>query len=536
MIKNLNIKNLAIIDELQINFSKGLNIITGETGSGKSIVINAIDLLLGAKFKKNLIRTGEKFCEIKGEFLNDSTHYFIKRKFFINGKSETSLNNNPISIKKLKNISIDLVDVHGQHQHQKLLNTDYHLEYLDAYIKNYKEIKKLEILVYKIDSLKTELDTLLQKQKDSVEKKDFYKFQLNELDAVNLKDGIDNEIEKEFKKAVNAKEIKMTLENFLYSIEKKEGSLIAQLSNDKKQMDKFINDNDDIQSFIKRIEGISLELKDLCYDVFSYSSTINFNENDVKKISDKFEFIEMIKRKYGGSINAAISYKDNIKSILSDSTKIGNKISLIEHELKNLKKKYISAAKSVSSKRIKKAVELCKKITPILKDVGLKNTRLSFELANDLNRINRNGIDTCEIKISTNLGQELKPLNEIVSGGELSRIMFAIKILLQAEDPVDTIIFDEVDSGISGKIAEKIGALMEDLGGKRQIICITHLSQIACKGNHHISIYKNVDSNKTKVIVEKLSNKKRIIEIASLLSGSSITEDAKNQARQLLLS
>ena len=178
---------------------------------------------------------------------------------------------------------------------------------------------------------------------------------------------------------------------------------------------------------------------------------------------------------------------------------------------------------------------MCKKITPILKDVGLNNTRLNFELASDLNRINRNGIDTCEIKISTNLGEELKPLNEIVSGGELSRIMFAIKILLQAKDPVDTIIFDEVDSGISGKIAEKIGALMEDLGGKRQIICITHLSQIASKGNHHISIYKSFDSNKTKVTVEKLSNKKRIIEIASLLSGSSITEDAKKQARQLLL-
>ena len=535
MIKSLYIKNLAIIDEIKINFSNRLNIITGETGSGKSIIINAVDLLLGAKFKKNLIRTGEKSCEVKGDFIKNSFQYYIHRKFYINGKSETFINNKPVSVKKLKSISIDLCDIHGQHQHQKLLNVDHHLEYLDAYVKNHKEINKLELIVDKIDNLKTELNVLIKKQKDSIEKKELYKFQLTELESIELKDGIDIKTENEFKRAINAKEIKMTLNNLLYHLENSEDSLLSQLGHNNKKLNKFIDLNDDFELFSNRIENISLELKDLCYDIFNYNTKINFDEDDVKKISDKFEILEMIKRKYGGSINSAIEYKKKISSILSESVEFGNKIKSINDELKNLNQDYKHIAQSVSKKRKNKTIEISKKIKPVLKDVGMKNTQLNFELFSDLSKIDRKGIDNCEIKISTNLGERLKPLNEIVSGGELSRIMFAIKILLQAKDPVDTIIFDEVDSGISGKIAEKIGSLMEQLGTKRQIICITHLSQMACKGDHHISIFKKSNGKKTKVIAEKLSNKKRILEIASLISGSSITEDAKNQAKQFLL-
>lgn len=535
MIRSLYIKNLAIINEVKIDFKSGLNIITGETGSGKSIIINAIDLLLGSKFKKNLIRSGEEYCVVEGEFIMDGDDYTIRRIFYISGKSKSYLNDLPISLNEIKKKSLHLVDFHGQHQHQKLINIENHIEYLDAFGKNFKELDQIEFIYKKINKLIEKIDKISKIQNDSINKKELYQFQLSELDAINLEKGIDIEIEKNYKEAANAKDIKDVLDNIIYSIEEGNSSILSQLIYNKKNLDRFNSINNQIDLFSNRLDGLVIELKDLYEDIYRYNSSLSLDKQDVEKLSDKFEHIEMIKRKYGGSIDSAIIYKENIKSILTNTIQYDKELEKLKHDLKLSYKEYFILAKSLSKKRYKVSKEINKKILPILNEVGMHNTIIDFEIITNNDKVDLNGVDFCTIKISTNLGEKLKPLNEIVSGGELSRIMLAIKILLQDKDPVDTIIFDEVDSGISGKIAEKIGGLIEELGKKRQIVCITHLSQIASKGDYHLLIGKTLKNKKTNVYIEKLSNNKRVIEIASLISGSKITENAKSQAKQLLL-
>ena len=534
MIKKLYIKNLAIIDEVCLEFENGLNIITGQTGSGKSIIINAIDLLLGSNFSKNLIRTGESSCVVEGYFLLNKFEYNIRRVFYKNSASKAFLNEMPITLNEIKKISEKLVDFHGQHNHQKLLDIANHIECLDAYGNYAEDLKHISDLYLKINSLNKKLDETIIKQKNIFEKNELNNFQLEELSKYNLKDGIDIDVESNYNTLINIKEIKEDLDNFINDFDIHDNSILSIINKNLKQIDKYENINKHLDSFINRLDQINIEIKDLCDEIHTYSDNLNFDEIQFEEVSDKLSFLEMIKRKYGGSIQSALAYKAKIEHSIEDGKNYKQEIENLTKNIVFLKKTYSQLAKEISLKRCKTAKKINKTILPILKNIGMDKTSINFEVNHDPDGFNINGADMCIIKISTNVGEKMKPLNEIVSGGELSRIMLAIKMLLQEKDPVDTIIFDEVDSGISGQIAEQVGDQIEKLGKKRQIVCITHLSQIACKGKYHLSIGKKSFNNKTNVYIEKLTENKRIEEIASLISGKQITENATNQARELL--
>ena len=534
MLKELYIKNLAIIDELILEFESGLNIITGQTGSGKSIVINAIDLLLGAKFNKNLIRTGKDSCVVEGYFLSDSGNYRIRRVFNMIGSSKSFLNEMPSTLQEIKSISINLVDFHGQHNHQKLLNIDSHIDYLDAFGSYHKDLEKIKLLFVNTNKAENDLKRIISKQKDAIEKEELYNFQLEELLAFDLIPGIDDKIESKYKTLINSKEIKENLENAINNLDVSQDSVLSIMNQNKRQLDKFQGINLKINLFLDRLEQTIVDIKDLSDEMNDYNSSMNIDQNQLDDISEKFAFIEMIKRKYGGSIESAIEYKNKIQMFLDNMTSFSKQIKSLNKKLITYREEYNRIAKKLSLKRKENASLINKKIIPVLKDIGMDETIIDFQVTKNQELFNINGIDSCIIKISTNIGEKLKPLNEIVSGGELSRIMLAIKMLLQDKDPVDTIVFDEVDSGISGRIAEKVGSQIESLGMKRQIVCITHLSQIACKGNYHLAISKKNDDKKTNVCIEKLTKNKRISEIASLISGMEITENAMNQAKELL--
>lgn len=535
MIQYIYIKNLAIIDELTIDFIDGLNILTGQTGSGKSIIINAVDLLLGMKFNKNLMKTGKSQCVVEGGFNLNEKKYIIRRVFSDIGQSKSFINEAPVSLNDIKKISINLVDFHGQHSHQKLLNIENHIEYLDAYGDYQTQLNEIEKIFNSIVETKNKINKIKTKQRKSEEKKELFLYQLNELKAMNLIEGMDEKVEAEYKAAIKSKDIKETFENLIFSLESNNNSILDQLDLNKKKLERLLGINSTINQFVDRIKQIIIDVKDFYDEAYDYNSQSSIDNQYLDEISEKFEATEMIKRKYGGSISSAIEYKKHIELFLNESDKYLKEINELEILLQQDIEKYDKISDILSNKRLNFSRKINKAILPILKDIGMKNTIIDFEVSRLDTNLNFNGKDSCIIKISTNIGESLKPLNEIVSGGELSRIMLAIKMLLQDKDPVDTIIFDEVDSGISGRIAEKVGSLIESLGKNRQVVCITHLSQIACKGDYHLLIDKKNDKKFTNVYIEKLTKNKRILEIAGLISGSKITENAKSQARQLLL-
>ena len=313
-------------------------------------------------------------------------------------------------------------------------------------------------------------------------------------------------------------------------------SIIKRFNHHYNSILKFSDISKNLNDIASRINSIQIDLQDFSSELNQYIANIDINSDSLAIIDEKLEYIEMLKRKYGGSIENVINYKNEISKYLSENKNIQTDIKNLKEEYSELTKKYFKQSKYLTKKRKNNSIIFMSKITDILKNLDMVDTRIKISIKSKTEEVySANGQDICQIDISPNIGEKLRPLNKIASGGELSRVMLAIKLLMQEKDPVETIIFDEVDSGISGKTAENIGIMLEQLGLARQIICITHLSQIASKGKNHFKVRKILDNKRTAVNIEKLSKKNRILEIASLISGSKVTETGKQQAEHLLM-
>jgi len=565
MLKTLSIKNLAIIEALTIDFENGLNIITGETGAGKSIIMGALNLVFGDRSSSDDIRSGFDEAVIETNFvvrkdsqinslLNESgiekidDSLFIKRIISRVGKSKCFINSSPIPVSKLKQIGDSLIDIHSQHQHQWLLDVENHIWALDRYGHYEELLNKVKGSYYSYIFIAQELDKLKKSESDKERLKDLLLYQINEIKNANLIDGEDERLKEERNILVNS-QLLLDSTSRLYNI-LDEGSIygksvIALLDEVKSELDKIDKIDKRFSQYYEELQNIVSRLNDISADIVRYRDNIDFNSNKLNFIEERLELINKLKKKYGGDLK---SIKENLEKFQKEWDEIEHcedKIKELEEKLDEERKNLSTYCKELTKLRINVASELEKKIQSELEELNMPKTKFKIQIEQipsddgieiDSNRcrVTEKGVDNVEFLISPNIGEELKPLKKIASGGELSRIMLALKTILAKIDMIPCMIFDEIDIGIGGETAQRVGEKLRNLAKSHQIICITHLPQIASNGNCHFSVEKKISKGRTITNVKKLNYEERVEEIASLISGKKIDEISKKYAIQLL--
>ncbi len=534
MLHSLYIKNLAIINEIRVVFNNGLNIITGETGTGKSLIIKAIQLLLGGRFTREIIRTGTDQMVIEGIFRKNNLDTTIRRLYNLNGQSKSYLNNEPIIQRDLMKATRELVDLHGQHEHQNLLDYNTHIQYLDAFGKYDQDLNAFRKLFNELEVCQNKLNNLLKEQVILEEKQELRNFQLKELELYPVTEKYEENIIKKYQMLSNAEKIKDSLSSAINVIDTDQYSILTNLNELNKKLDEIVDYSDNLSEILNRISSIIIDIEDIYKVLLDIDRSVYVDKTELHEMNEKLSHIELLKRKYGGTIASVIKYLDVIQRADKTTNNNYKKIQSLNGKIIILRDKLNKKAEIISEKRYKTALQLETKISDNLKNLNIPNIDFKIKLSTDIQNMNEIGIDICEFFIATNVGEIPKSLSQIASGGEISRIMLAIKMALQTNDIVSTLIFDEIDSGISGSVAEQVGNTIEDLSNSHQILCITHLSQIAGKGEHHYKVQKSRIKNRNLTEIKKLSVAERVCEVASLISGKEITEASRRQAKTLL--
>jgi DNA repair protein RecN (Recombination protein N) len=553
MLLQLNIKNFALIENLSISFEKGLNILTGETGAGKSILIDAINFVLGSKFNKDLIRTGESktFVEAIFSIENPKTYEMLKqndieyddvviisRETFQSGKSIAKINGKAVLLSNLKEISTSLLDIHGQHENQNLLDPSNHIIYLDNY--GGKDLEQ-HIIQFKkrYDELKaidSKIESLSGNQGEREKLTDFLNYQIKEIEDAKLKTGEDDELEEKYKLLYNSEKISQVLSSAyetLYNGNENMTSIFDRLGiviRDLKNISENLNSINDIT---KSLEDAYYIIEEKTEEIRNIRDNVYYDENEMEYINSRIFAISTLKRKYGSSIEEILKYKNKL---LEQYTQLNNSSEIIQ-ELENKRKVILNELNDIGTHihqlREKISKKLEKNIKEELNQIGLEKSiiKISVELEE---QINSNGLDKVQFLISTNPGEPLKPLEKVVSGGELSRIMLALKTVFADRDKIPSIIFDEVDTGISGRIAQSVAEKMFIISVSHQVFCVTHLPQIACMSDAHYIVQKNVLNGKTFTEVKKIDKKEKKLEIARMIGSSEVTKITMEHADELI--
>ena len=545
MISYISIKDFAIIENCEVEFEKGLNIITGETGSGKSIVIEAISLALGARADSSFVRTGadKAVVQIAGDL--DGEDIVITREVSASGKNLCKLNGRVVTLAELSTYCKRLADIHGQYDHQSLLNPEYHIRLIDLF--HADEIAPVAQMVARLYDgyVKTSasLKKLLQSAADADKKRDFMKFQLEEIRSAKLVSGEDAELSERITLLQNSERLYQVLSRAYDALYESEPSTIDSLETVAKELEEISGFSGAISALSERISSLCYELDDIAHEIRSERDDMVFSQEELDECIERYELIQNLKRKYGnefldggitpGSIEAVNNFADTIEAELKDVENSDHLKSELEAQLETINAQLQLASERLSTLRHESAADLIKRITKQLKDLNFNNSQLDIEFAK-LDSFTESGIDSVNFMISTNLGEPLKPLNKIASGGEMSRIMLAFKKIIADYDDIPTLIFDEIDSGISGIAASVVGKKLKEIAENHQIICITHLPQIAACGHTNYRISKETAGGTTKTTVSRLSDDETVREIARLLGGANITDTTLKSAKELL--
>ena len=528
MIKKLYIKNFAIIDEIDINFEPGLTVVTGETGSGKSILLEALGVALGAKADKIMIRNGAERAVVEAKFSDVE----IRRIVYDSGRTKSYKDDKFVTLIDLKKENITRVDFHGQHDQQLILDRTSHIDYLDSYCRNQKKVAELEKIFSELITMRSELDELNKNEYQKKERMTLLKFQANEIDMVNPLEGEDQEVKKAFKRISNLKEIMKNLTNVKNMILDSDNSLTDQLNivyHDLNTIEKYDSNISNICSLIS--ESI-LHLEEAGSEINSQLMGKDFNSEDLSILEDRLNALESLKRKYGGSIELVLDERKNIDAELKSFNNLDTSRKEIIGLIKEKEALFSKIAISIHAKRELKSKELSKKLVDVMSELNMDGSRFDIKINCDEDENgfvklngkpimeNSKGIDKVEFYLSANPGEPTKPLSSVASGGEISRIMLAIKSVFQNHDPVKTLIFDEIDSGISGVAAEKVAEHLVHLSQKKQVICVTHLSHIANRADNHLHVRKYVEGKKTYVNMDYLNKVESLKTIQELFIGS----------------
>ncbi len=566
MLEYLRIRNYALIDEIKVNFQNGFSVLTGETGAGKSIIIGALSIILGEKASTEYIRTGEKKAIIEATFdisnnlqaaailensgidFGRSEPLILRREINIDGKSRNYINSTPTTLSKLKEIGDFLVDIHGQHEHQSLLKVNTHIDLLDKFGHVEKEKESLKIKFNEYVNLKNTLEKLQMNEQEKARMIELLKFSIEEIEKAELKSGEDIELEKEYNLLNNQEKI-------IQSIEKGYNNLYGSENDMYSNLNETINELSEVEKFDPNIVAVKQKLEEAYYlieDAVSwlrdYKSGLNFSPQRLDEVIERIELINKLKKKYGETIEAVLAYKEKSNKDLDAIEKSEEEIEKVKQAIEKAEGELNKLAIGLSGRRKVVAKLFEEKITGILNDLDMGKCAFKVDITyqeqpdgvvgidNKNYKLSENGIDHIEFLIAPNVGEDVKPLRKIASGGEMSRIMLALKTVLNEVDKVNTLIFDEIDAGIGGKTSDVVGIKMKYLGEKKQVILITHQAQIARYANEHFFVQKEVIGERTLVKLNGLSGKIRVNEIARMLSGDKITETSLKHAEEMLSS
>ncbi len=550
MLLNLNVKNLALIDAAEVAFADGLNILTGETGAGKSMLLGSLQLAFGGKLEKSALKdeTKEVFVEALFQIENakqkaaleemgvfpEEGQVILSRKF-ANGRWLNKINGESVTVKLLQQVSEVLIDIYGQHQQQILLNKHKHLVLLDEYAeKELKEEKeKLAASFKEYTRLKKELEESSVNEEQRMREISFMEFEVKEIEEAALRIGEDEELESAYRKMNNAKKIAETMDK-VHQISGYNGEQGAgeQIGYALRLLDGIAGIDKELEEKRNQLADIDGLLNDFNRDIAQYMESLEFRQEEFVHTEERLDLLNKLKAKYGKTIEAVLEYQQEKQKELERLADYDNYREQLKQTLAKETEKLKNISNKVSEIRKKKAQELCEKVKEHLLDLNFLNTDFTMEFKENA-QFSQNGIDEVQFMIATNLNEPLRPLQTTASGGELSRIMLAIKTVLADNDDIDTLIFDEIDTGISGRTAQKVSEKMALISKNHQLICITHLPQIAAMADKHFIIEKSVENNKTHTDVRELNKEEEITELARMLGGVTITETTMESAREM---
>ncbi len=563
MLGYLSIRNLALIDNITIEFGDGLNILTGETGAGKSIIIDAVGLILGERADKDMIQTGKDFAQIEGVFylkkpekvipfleqydipVQEDGSLLLTRHLSRSGRSICRINGQTVALSVLKELGQKLVDIHGQHQHQSLLNPDYHIEILDRLggelIAGCKH--KVSSLYTRWRTILNDIDMISRSERDSERMKDLLSYQINEIENARLKPGEDDELIQERALLQNSEKINQVINeayDILYSGSDNGMAVFDQVAIVKERLTQIFSLNDTFAEISHVIDNIYYQIEDVIDKVRSCRDSFDYNPGRLDEIESRLLLINSLKRKYGDTIEEILELQERLKNELLSIETRQDRLEELTRQEKEIYSQLVEACTELSHKRRATAKMFEQRVVEQLNQLGMEKTLFQVSISTPDDKtdyasfITSLGFDKIEFIISPNPGEPLKPLAKIISGGEMSRVMLAFKTVLAGIDDIPVLIFDEIDVGISGRIASVVGEKMSSLSQSHQVICVTHLPQIAVMADTHYKIEKQIEESRTRTTVNLLDEKGRQKEIANLIGGSEISEIGLEHAQELI--
>ena len=550
MLNQLSVRNVAVIDKLDINFHDGVSVLTGETGAGKSIIIDSINMILGDRANKELVRYGTDKAVVQAVFdapksvinileendidVEDET-VIITRQVTKEGKSAARINGMVVTLNILREISDRLINIHGQHDNQALLTPIRHITFLDAYADNEEYINRYKDILSKKREIEKKISSLEMDEQEKMQRIDLLEYQVNEIKKASLEKGEEDDLREQRDIYTNAEQItKSVNEAYMNLYEGDEiQSAYDGISIAVNEISQISDLNPQLKSIYDTLNEIMYSLEDTAHEIKEFGETVEFDEQTLNEIEERLDLISRLKRKYGNSIEEILEYLKKAESELNDIKLSDERTNELKEELKNITKELKEKGNVLTQRRENAAKVLEENIEKSLHELNMEKSKFKVSIEND-GTFYDNGMDKVEFLISTNPGEPLKPLVKIASGGELSRVMLAIKSILADSDGVDTMIFDEIDTGVSGKAAMSIAKKLAVIAKNKQVICITHLPQLTAMADNHYLIQKNTDGELASTTLKELDEEGRELELARIIDGGEVTELALSHAKQML--
>jgi len=564
MLQLLNISNIALIDDLQVEFDRGLNLLTGETGSGKSIIVDALGVLIGGRFASDMIKAGESRAFIEGLFSvgrnpeleelltaagvdpdgGERIEILIRREMTTNGRNKIFINHQIATLALLKDLRQFLVDIHGQGEQQTLFNPDTHMELLDAFAGLVNLRHEVSTSYKRWSAIKRELDELRRDEAEKFQLLDILRFQIEELERAQLVAGEDERLEEERRRLNNVEKLTTICGESYGLVYEDDDSAIARIGQATRRIEDLSQYESNFRNYIEGLQTARALLEDLAFSLRDFADELEFSPQRLSEVENRLAEISRLKRKYGGSVESALEHLEKSQDRLQHIEHSDEREKELQKELTAARRKYLELARQLHSRREHAAKSFEKNVERDLAEVAMENTRFEARITspddaelsdeNGSRSFTARGIDNVEFYVSANIGEDVRPLAKVASGGEASRLMLVLKTVANAFEYPRTIVFDEIDTGIGGRVSEAVGVKLKRLSSSNQVLCVTHQPQIARFADSHLIVRKGVVDGRTAVSLERLNNKGRVEELARMLTGAEITDTARRHAREML--
>jgi DNA repair protein RecN (Recombination protein N) len=551
MLRYITVNSFALIDHLEVEFQDGLNLITGETGSGKSILVDAVALLTGARASQESIRQGKSAARVEGLFevpeghpvkallsenglSSDEPELVIRRELTRSGSNRVLINGNLTTLGVLSQIGLLVANIHGQNSHHQLLQSTRHLDYIDNYGDRSGLLGSVARLFRELEKWQSELAQIQRFERDQLQRQDLLRYQVSEIEGLSLRLGLDRELDEEAALLSTAERRLQAAQEAHQLLYEQDGSALALLDQAVRRLEELSSIDAALEDSAKQLTEIRYSTEDIAYGIRSYADAVQFDPARLEQVQEQLAELERVKRKYGPSLQDVLEYFKEAQAELERFENRDAEVERLTKQIAETSREYGEAAAQLSSERKEKSQELCQSVIQELSELAMQNTTFDVRIETHPEERSEKGIDTAEFLISPNLGEDPKPLVKIASGGELSRIMLALKSVLKTDQAQSTLVFDEVDSGIGGRTATVLGEKLSRLSKKHQVFCVTHLPQIAAFADRHFHVDKRREGERTVIEIADLSAEQRIEELSRMLGGSVVTQTTRRQAEEML--